>query len=140
MDIEKLYSEGDRSIKTIIEYAIHLNNLGKVNEAINVLLDGLNHYANSSLLYTILGKIYLQERNYNRAVIYFKKAYDLDRFNYQAVEGLVECSGKLGLKKNREYFEKVAEYLYPFRKKESTRLPGIEELEEIAEEGRDLIE
>ena len=140
MDIEKLYREGDRSINTTVEYAIHLNNLGKVDEAINVLLDGVSHYTNSSLLYTILGKIYLQEKNYDRAIVYFKKSYDLDKFNYQAVEGLVECSNRLGLKKNKEYFEKVAEYLYPFRKKEPTRLPGTEELEEIAKEGRDLIE
>lgn len=140
MDIEKLYKEGNRSIKTIVEYAIHLNNLGEVNEAINVLQDGVRLYTNSSLIYTILGKIYLQEKDYDKAIIYFKKSYDLDKFNYQAVEGLVECSDRLGLRKNKEYFEKVAEYLYPFRKKELTKLPGTEELEEIAKEGRDLIE
>ncbi len=140
MDIEKLYREGNRSIKIVVEYATHLNNLGKVEEAIKTLQEGVELYPDFSLLYTILGKIYLQEKEYEKAIIYFKKSYDLDKFNYQTVEGLVECSNRLGLARNRQYFERVAEYLYPFRRKELTRLPGTDELEEIAKEGRDLIE
>jgi len=139
MDYEKLYKDGDRSIKTIVEYSIQLRNLGSTEDALKVLEEGREKYPLSSLIYTLIGKIYLQENDFERALIFLKKAYDLDKFNYQAVEALVKCSSKLGLKRNKEYFEKVSYLLYPSRERKET-LPGSEELEKIAEEGRDLIE
>ncbi len=139
MDYEKLYKDGDRSIKTIVEYAIHLKNTGKIEEALATLEEGVEKYPTSSLLYTLIGKIHLQENEFEKALITLKKAYNLDKFNYQAIVGLVKCFRKLGLKRNKEYFEKVAFILYPFKETQEG-LPGSEELEKIAEEGRDLIE
>ncbi len=140
MDVEKKYNEGDRSIRTIVDYAISLKNQGKTGEAINVLNEGIDRYPESSLIFTLLGKIYVENGEYDKAINYLKKAYDLDKFNYQAVENLAVCAEKLGLRRNAEYYSKIAYYLFPEGRKLAESLPGLEELQQIVNEEKDLIE
>ncbi len=140
MDVEKKYNEGDRSIRTIVDYAISLKNQGKSEEAIGVLSEGIERYPESSLLFTLLGKIYVENGDYDRAINFLKKAHDLDRFNYQAVENLIVCAEKLGLQRVADHYSKIAYYLFPDGRRLSDSLPGLDELHRIVKEERDLIE
>ncbi|GEM_PF-6549840 len=140
MDVEKKYSEGDRSIKVIVDYAVDLKNKGKSHEAVEVLHQGVERYPESSLLYTLLGKIYVEIGDHEKALNLLKRAYELDKFNYQAVENLALCAEKLGLVRNAQYYNRVAFYLNPEGKRQSEGLPGVEELKHIVNEEKDLIE
>ena len=96
-----------------INYFINLYNAGKNNEILSSEEYLLKNYNDNSILFNLLGIVYLETGNNKKAIEYFNKVLNLEPLNPYAYNNLGVVLWKLQeLKKAKSVFKKAIE-IYP---------------------------
>jgi tetratricopeptide (TPR) repeat protein len=111
-DTAKAYETLDKGIKDLpedIKGAVLIEKLkllirqGRNADAIKVGEDALAHDPNNISLYNALGKMYAEQKNYDKAIAIYNKAMTIDAKNFGIVSGLGVIKFNQGVDQYNEY-------------------------------------
>ncbi len=77
------------------KYAFSLYHAGKIDKAGKVLIEALRFAPDYESLYTLLGYVYIKQKNWREAVLNFDQSVDLNPFDPLIHRGLIEVYSKL---------------------------------------------
>ena len=105
----KILSENPENINYLLSYSYCLENLGKSDEALNILEKSLYHFKNNSRILLASGVLYFRGKKYEKAMDKFRKVLENNSSDWRAYYNMSKVYEIQGIDTMAEKFMKHSE-------------------------------